>query len=179
MYAVKKSAIIFTCVCFLLSLCACTVQKRTDALNFCERLNSMQNAELIDKDSFYCAEKCFDYYFFVGRVPALLSLTEDTQNTVRKAELTVSKGADLISEGERQKIHSLITDICAVITGYEKQKIADVFSENEITADKTDFETYCISFDIQSAKCFILCNSDMIFFSVSIPEARLTTTAAQ
>ncbi len=141
---------------FLIFLCACTRQPKTDIYGFADRLNSSLSEALIDPSAYYCLEN--DYYYFPSQ-SFMLTLSTDEARTVNRCEITLTPTEQA---PDAENTLEAFKTMCCVLCNGTPESVSEVFSKNSLDESKISFSDSTLAFSDGNYEYFIYSSSEII-----------------
>lgn len=147
----KKIMLSFICLSIIL-LCGCSQESKFGVQQFVERMNSQYETDYTTDEFILGTDNNGENYLFCDRNGILITLSPDTNNTIRGVGLTITESMD-INIGL-----NTFSQICSVFTGKTESEQQTILTDCGITADKIKYADSNFVITIGKYKYSVICN---------------------
>lgn len=148
---IKKIVSIYVCF-ILIFLCGCSQESKFGVQQFVERMNSQYGTDFATADFILGTDETKESYLFCEKDEMLISLSLDTNNTIRGVGLLLTESMD-INEGLNTFLH-----ICCVFTGESEENQRATLTNCQITAEKIKYADSNFVITVGKFKYSVICN---------------------
>lgn len=164
----KKSITILISIMFLsVSLSACSMQKRVDTYEFCDRFNSFYDQEILCPSDYYKSSSLNEYNYFIKINEirtAIVTIQTDENNSVSSIQITITKDETEFSEEEKQQTINYFIHLSSVLTSQGQDNVLNQLTQAGFAQDQIGFNSYNFSFSAPQCKYTVLCSTYIISF---------------
>lgn len=148
----KKITVIF--ICFILAfLCGCSQESKFGVQQFTERINNQYGTDFATSDFILGTDENDENYLFCEKGDMLISLSLDSNNTIRGVGLLFTENADINSG-----INTFL-QICCILTGESEESQRATLTNCQITAEKIKYADSSFVITVGKFKYSVICNN--------------------
>lgn len=147
----KKFMSICVC-CTIIFLCGCSQESKFGVQQFVERMNSQYGTDFATSDFILGTDEQEESHLFCEKGEMLISLSLDTNNTIRGVGLLLTESMD-INEGLNTFLH-----ICCVFTGESEENQRATLKNCRITEEKIKYADNNFVITVGKFKYSVICN---------------------
>lgn len=146
--------IVSICVCFaIIFLCGCSQESKFGVQQFVERMNSQYGTDFATADFILGTDENEENYLFCERGDMLISLSLDTNNTIRGVGLLLTESMD-INDGL-----DTFLQICCVFMGENEENQRATLKNCQITEEKIKYADSNFVITVGKFKYSVICNN--------------------
>lgn len=147
----KKICIFLSVIC-LFAFGGCSQESKFGVQQFTERMNTQYGTDFATSDFIFGTDEAGENYLFCEKDEMLISLSLDTNNTIKGVGLVLTKSMD-INAGLDTFLH-----ICCVLTGEDEENQSVTFKKCGITEKKIKYADSNFVITVGKFKYSVICN---------------------
>ena len=147
----KKICIFLSLMC-LLMFCGCSQEKKFGVQQFVERMNTQYGTEFATADFILGTDETQENYLFCEKEDMLISLSLDTNNTIKGVGLLLTESMDI-----NYGIDTFL-QICCVFTGENEENQRSTLVNCGITEEKIKYADSNFVITVGKFKYSVICN---------------------
>lgn len=147
----KKLCIFLSVIC-LFAFGGCSKESKFGVQQFTERMNNQYERDFSTADFILGTDEAGENYLFCEKGDMLISISLDTNNTIRGVGLVLTESMDINAGLDT------FLQICCVFTGEEEESQRATFKNCGITEDKIKYADSNFVITVGKFKYSVICN---------------------